>query len=322
MHEGDKLPEPLLTPTTKVDVGHDAEISREEILQQGIVDKKIYEQMEAAALALFQRGSEHLDSCGITLVDTKYEFADVQGTLTLVDEIHTPDSSRFWTDGKKDQDKEYLRKWLRVDQGYMGDGPPPKLPDDIVLEIAHRYISMYEKITDTTFTPEPYPIRQRLLHNMRKAGYIQGMQAVVLMASKVDAEHVEKITGHLAALGVPSQIRVSSAHKTPKELLQVLKTYERSVEPVVFIACAGRSDALSGMVASNTRFPVISCPPNYNTTDIFSSLRSPSWACNMVVISPENAAMAAAKILGAESVPDQMATYRKVITDLDAEYQQ
>ena len=76
------------------------------------------------------------------------------------------------------------------------------------------------------------------------------------------------------------------------------------------------------MVSSNTRFPVISCPPNYNTTDIFSSLRSPSWACNMVVISPENAAMAAAKILGADGVRDQMVAYKKTITDLDAEYQQ
>ena len=142
------------------------------------------------------------------------------------------------------------------------------------------------------------------------------------MASNVDADHVEKITGHLAALGVPSQIRVSSAHKTPGELLQILEKYERSIEPVVFIACAGRSDALSGMLSSNTRFPVISCPPNYNTTDIFSSLRSPSWACNMVVLSPENAAMAAAKILGAESVRDQMAAYKKVIADLDAEYRQ
>jgi fusion protein PurCD len=321
LKEGDKLPECILTPTTKAAHGHDEEISREDIIEQGIVDKKIYEQMEQAALSLFERGTQHLSDCGTTLVDTKYEFADVNGTLTIVDEIHTPDSSRFWTEGHKDQDKEYLRRWLREDKNYMGDGPIPELPDDILVELASRYIGMYERITGTTFAPEAWPIKQRLVHNMKRAGYLTGCQVVLLMASKQDAEHVEKIVGHLKKLNIPARIRVASAHKTPAELLATIEAYERSVEPIVYITCAGRSDALSGMVSSNSRFPVISCPPNYNPTDIFSSLRSPSYACNMVVVSPENAALAAAKIFGAPGIEATMHEYKQVIRDLDAEYQ-
>ena len=320
LKEGDKLPELILTPTTKAAHGHDEEITREEILKQGIVKQKIYEQMEAATIALFERGTKHLETCGITLVDTKYEFADVNGALTLVDEIHTPDSSRFWTEAQKDQDKEYLRRWLREECGFLGDGAIPELPDDVVVELASRYIAMYERITGNTFEPDLYPVKQRLVHNMKRAGYISGSMAIILMASKADAEHVEKIVAHLKDLGIPSQVRVASAHKTPESLLEILSLYERSVEPLVFITCAGRSDALSGMVSSNTKFPVISCPPNYNPTDIFSSLRAPSYACNMVVISPENAAIAAAKILGASSIGRKIQDYKQVILDLDAEY--
>lgn len=153
---------PLLTPSTKEEQGeHDRPISTAEIAKSGIVDAEIWSEIERAAAALFRRGSELLESRGLILVDTKYEFALVDGRLMLVDEIHTPDSSRFWFKDTyaelfaagKDQrkiDKEYLRGWL-MERGFMGDGEPPAIPDEVRIEVAWRYIQAYELITGTIF---------------------------------------------------------------------------------------------------------------------------------------------------------------------------
>ncbi len=155
---------PLITPSTKAEEGHDLPVSAEEIVKQGLVDGDVWAGVEKAALSVFQRGTELADRQGLILVDTKYEFGLLDGELILVDEVHTPDSSRFWYSdtyeelfkaGKKQRkiDKEYLRQWL-MEQGFSGDGDPPVIPDDVRVEVAYRYIKAYELITGSIFTPE------------------------------------------------------------------------------------------------------------------------------------------------------------------------
>jgi phosphoribosylaminoimidazole-succinocarboxamide synthase len=163
LKENDKLPEPIITPTTKAAVGHDEDISREEILKQGIVSVEDYEQLEKYTRALFARGTEIAAKQGLILVDTKYEFGKVGAQIYLIDEIHTPDSSRyFYSEGyaerqannepQKQLSKEFVRRWL-IDNGFQGkDGQVvPVMTPDKVASISERYIELYEQITGETF---------------------------------------------------------------------------------------------------------------------------------------------------------------------------
>jgi phosphoribosylaminoimidazole-succinocarboxamide synthase len=163
MKENDKFPEPIITPATKADEGHDEDISREEILSQNIVEEKIYTQLEDYTRRLFQRGTEMAAERGLILVDTKYEFGLLNGKVTLIDEIHTPDSSRyFYADGyeqrqadglaQKQLSKEFVRQWL-IENDFQGlEGQEmPVMPDEFVEVVSNRYIELYEKITGARF---------------------------------------------------------------------------------------------------------------------------------------------------------------------------
>ena len=163
MKENDKFPEPLITPTTKASVGHDEDISKEEILKQGIVAKEDYEQLEKYTRAVFQRGTEIAAKMGLILVDTKYEFGKKDGRIFLIDEIHTPDSSRyFYKEGyearqekgeaQKQLSKEFVREWL-MDNGFQGkDGQKvPEMTEEIIASISERYIELYENIVGEKF---------------------------------------------------------------------------------------------------------------------------------------------------------------------------
>ena len=163
MKENDKFSEPIITPATKADEGHDEDISREEILSQNIVDEEIYLQLEDYTRRLFQRGTEMAAERGLILVDTKYEFGLLNGKVILIDEIHTPDSSRyFYADGyeqrqedglpQKQLSKEFVRQWL-IENGFQGlDGQVmPVMPDEFVQVVSNRYIELYEKITGASF---------------------------------------------------------------------------------------------------------------------------------------------------------------------------
>jgi phosphoribosylaminoimidazole-succinocarboxamide synthase len=155
---------PLLTPSTKEEKGaHDRPVSREDIVSGGIVEKPLWEKIEETALALFRRGTEIAGKQGLILVDTKYEFGLHDGRLTLVDEVHTPDSSRYWYAdtweklfaegaGQRELDKEYLRQWLLA-RGWKGDGTPPDIPADVRVQVARKYITAWETITGRTFVP-------------------------------------------------------------------------------------------------------------------------------------------------------------------------
>ncbi|ADY51702.1 phosphoribosylaminoimidazole-succinocarboxamide synthase [Pseudopedobacter saltans DSM 12145] len=163
LKENDKLPEPIITPTTKAAVGHDEDISREEILKRGIVTEADYIQLENYTRKLYQRGTEIAASQGLILVDTKYEFGKTEGTIYLIDEIHTPDSSRyFYKEGyeelqakgepQKQLSKEFVRRWL-IENGFQGkEGQQvPEMNAERVEAISERYIELYEKITGEKF---------------------------------------------------------------------------------------------------------------------------------------------------------------------------
>ena len=167
MKENDKFPAPLLTPTTKATVGHDEDISREDILAQGIVTKSDYIQLENYTRALFERGSQMAAARGLILVDTKYEFGkDSEGVITLIDEIHTPDSSRyFYKDGyqqkqnngekQKQLSKEFVRQWL-IENGFQGkEGQViPFMSEEFVASVSERYIELFEHITGEEFVKQ------------------------------------------------------------------------------------------------------------------------------------------------------------------------
>jgi len=163
MKENDKFPEPIITPATKAEEGHDEDISREEILSQGIVKEEIYIQLENITRKLFERGTQMAAERGLILVDTKYEFGLLDGKVVLIDEIHTPDSSRyFYADGYEERQakglaqrqlsKEFVRQWL-IENGFQGlEGQEmPNMPDSFVQTISERYIELYEKITGKEF---------------------------------------------------------------------------------------------------------------------------------------------------------------------------
>jgi len=181
MKENDYFPSPIITPSTKAEVGHDEDISRSEIVQRGIVGENDYARLEEYTLALFQRGREIAAKRGLILVDTKYEFGKIDDTIYLMDEIHTPDSSRyFYAEGFDDRQakgerqlqlsKEFVREWL-IANDFMGkEGQTvPEMKDDWVETISKRYIELYEKVIGEPFRPQPLSDEetyQRVLYSL------------------------------------------------------------------------------------------------------------------------------------------------------------
>ncbi|MDL5045755.1 phosphoribosylaminoimidazolesuccinocarboxamide synthase [Oscillatoria amoena NRMC-F 0135] len=183
LNENDKLPNPIITPTTKAHVGHDEDISREEILRSGLVSETDYHKLEEYTLKLFRKGSELAAGRGLILVDTKYEFGKHNGTTYLIDEVHTPDSSRyFYSDGymarqqkgepQKQLSKEFVRQWL-IENGFQGkEGQQvPAMTPAIVRSIADRYRELYQQVTGETLEPIAYEgianrIEERILNSL------------------------------------------------------------------------------------------------------------------------------------------------------------
>jgi phosphoribosylaminoimidazole-succinocarboxamide synthase len=164
LKKNQKLPKPIITPTTKAVSGHDERLTRQKIIQQKIVPEKIYRQMEKISLALFERGTKICANSGLILVDTKYEFGlDEKGNLLLIDEIHTPDSSRFWIKKTYKErfakslepenfDKEFLRIWYK-NHGYTGDGKPPPMPSSLAAKVSKLYKNVYRLLTGKSLAP-------------------------------------------------------------------------------------------------------------------------------------------------------------------------
>ncbi len=181
LSKNQKLKKPVITPTTKAEKGHDERLTEKEIINKKIVPEKIWKQMKKTALALFEKGTQVCAKAGIILVDTKYEFGlDEEGKLVLIDEIHTPDSSRFWIKKTYKErfkkglepenfDKEFLRIWY-AKRGYKGDGKPPKMPRSFINQVSNRYITIYEKITGKKFiTHRSNSIERRIKDNVGRS---------------------------------------------------------------------------------------------------------------------------------------------------------
>jgi phosphoribosylaminoimidazole-succinocarboxamide synthase len=178
------LPEPILTPTTKGEKGtHDERLTCAEVMERGLMDAAVWETVQQAALAVFRRGQEVAARAGLILVDTKYEMGlSPDGKIMLIDEVHTPDSSRFWkADSYKERfqageepdnfDKELVRL-AYAEKGYRGDGEPPALPDELWAAASQRYISIFEMLTGLPFEPASYPAGERIAENLKNAGIL------------------------------------------------------------------------------------------------------------------------------------------------------
>ena len=188
LKKNQKLDDIIVTPSTKAASGHDIYISKEHILKEKIVEKDLYEQMEEAAIKLFKFGQEYCKKNGLIMVDTKYEMGLKDGELMIIDEIHTQDSSRFWIADSYDElfakeeepeilDKEIFRGWLMttypdIFPNIKPEQEIPPIADDIKIELAKRYMKSYKTITGMEFKPEVSDVRERIINNLRKAGYI------------------------------------------------------------------------------------------------------------------------------------------------------
>jgi len=174
------LPEPIITPTTKGgETGHDERLTCAEVTEKGLLDEKTWNQVQQAALAIFKRGQEVANKAGLILVDTKDEFGIApDGSVMLIDEVHTPDSSRYWKvdtyqerfnagDEPENFDKEFVRL-AYAEKGYRGDGEIPSMPDELWAAASERYITIYELLTGKTFEAGAYPIEERMLKNLKE----------------------------------------------------------------------------------------------------------------------------------------------------------
>jgi phosphoribosylaminoimidazole-succinocarboxamide synthase len=287
LRKHDPLPTPILTPTTKAQDGqHDRPITPQEIVASGLVSAELWQEIARVSLALFARGQALAARGGLILVDTKYEFGLIDGQLTLIDEIHTPDSSRYW-DAERyaageivNYSKEFMREWF-ADQGYRGEGVPPVMPPELRAAIAARYLAVYERITGGEIETRdrdrdrdrgwarsaPIPNPQSPIPNS------QSPLVGVIMGSKSDWETMRHAHEVLAQFGVPHECEIVSAHRTPHWMVTYAESAEkRGIE--VIIAGAGGAAHLPGMTAGHTLIPVLGVPVQSRALNGLDSLLS------------------------------------------------
>jgi fusion protein PurCD len=299
MQQNERFKSPIVTPTTKE--ASDRNISPEEIVKANLATEGIYQEMRDIALKLFAYGQSVCKEKNLVLVDTKYEFGIIDNKLCLIDEIHTPDSSRFWLlEDYEDNpntvtpyDKEYIRLWLL-------DNSSKILPKEIIEEALARYQIVHKRLTNKDPIVQefsPVSISQSLIqNNIIKPGYVS-----IILGSKTDLDHALKIKKALLDYPVMVELRVVSAHKNGEDIIPFAKRYNNTTEPGVVIAIAGRSNGLGGALSANLAIPVISCPPFKDHADlqvnIFSSVMMPSDTPALFCVDTTNAAHAALRAL-------------------------
>lgn len=335
MKKNQKFERPIVTPTTKSDE-HDRSISPSEIIKEGLMTQEEWNFTAGKALELFRFGQAIAEQHGLILVDTKYEFGkDSEGNIILIDEIHTPDSSRYWIAKTYDEkftaglepeniDKEFLRLWFVEHCDPYNDTKLPPAPEELIVELSRRYIQLYEMITDLDFVfpnteqdpderitsnltkyirtrqkPEPMPeITKEVNIQPTNKNYPIPLSVVIIMGSEKDKPHAQKIIDELNNFGIQYHEYIASAHKQAGDLLFIMEKYKD--DPVIFITIAGRSNALSGFVAGNSDKPVIACPPFADKLDmlvnIHSTLQMPSNVPVMTILEPGNVALAVDRI--------------------------
>ncbi|GAA3969135.1 phosphoribosylaminoimidazolesuccinocarboxamide synthase [Hymenobacter antarcticus] len=339
------FPQAIVTPTTKEE--SDREITPDNLVSEGWVTKELYDQMAVKSLMLFAVGSQLLAEKGIVLVDTKYEFGLLNGKLILIDEMHTPDSSRFWSaedyarnpETAEQMDKEYVRQWLIANKK---DGQYPRaLTPEVAREASRRYLDIYQRITGEALpTAEPettdapgsgrHDARARLLANLVAAGLIKDAWVNIVMGSPADKEHCEKIRQQFEGYDVFTQLRVTSAHKNGEAIVGMAEIWNNSIEPGVIIAVADLSNGLGGALAANVNVPVISCPLYQDYAELAMNLNSsvvmPSGTPNLTVVRPDNAAQGALRALNLprlrERLSQDILTTKAKLRAADEEFKQ
>lgn len=333
LRKNQKFDAPIITPTTKDDK-HDRLISPAEIVSEGILSQAEWDYTSKKAFELFTYGQTIARTHGLILVDTKYEFGkDGHGVIRLVDELHTPDSSRYWiadtyeerfAHGEEPEniDKEFLRLWFSNNCDPYHDPELPPAPKHLVIELSRRYIQLYEMITGQNFMfpdlsdsiqeriennllkPEPTPMiksetRDYPLTPTPVTKPDHGVKCILILGSDKDQTHAKKITDELNKFGIQWEQRVASAHKQGRELLAALDQHKE--ELVIYITIAGRSNALSGFVAGNTDKVTIACPPFVDKADmmvnIHSTIQMPNDVPVMTILEPKNTALAIKRII-------------------------
>lgn len=305
--DGDVFEEPIVTPTTKGT--HDIPITFDEIIGRGILNKREVGIIRDKAAGLFKMGESYMKGLGIEMIDTKFEFAfDDSGNIELIDEVFTPDSSRFIVNGVR-MDKDVLRRWATENEAFILSHPARddgcrdvKLPADISKRLILNYSSFLDKLNS-------YKINYRCVVDNNDVDSndtyslptifeaISKLEkfVVILAGSKSDSAHVEKLRSELAKVDILSFVHYSSAHKNTEAVMEILQNYEyRTSSKIVYITVAGLSNALSGVVSANVSRPVIACPPFADKADyqvnIHSTLQMPSGVPSACVLRPDNVA--------------------------------
>jgi phosphoribosylaminoimidazole-succinocarboxamide synthase len=308
LEKGSVFPDgPIFTPTTKGK--KDRPITEPEILAQGIVSRTELAEIKSRCLELFQRGANYLGRLGIEMIDTKFEMAfDTKGAIHFIDEIFTPDSSRFIIHGRQ-MDKDALRKWTTENETMIlalpttqdGTRKNLELPESVATGLANNYQSFYELITMGQ-TPQPSTSASPTTTvNLSCAGEMVPTRCAILIAgSEADWQHISKLRTELAARGILSVNYFSSAHKRTLATMEIINKWNQARQQnpnarYVYITCAGMSNALSGVVAANSRgIPVIACPPakdlDDQQTNINSTLQMPSAVPAACILRPDNVA--------------------------------
>lgn len=306
------LPELVITPTTKGEV--DELISREQILERGIVSEEELFFIYTKALELFRYGQEVAEARGLILVDTKYEFGyDPEGNIILIDELHTCDSSRYWkretylervNAGQEPEklDKDACRDYVKSKCDPYNE-PIPEIPEEVKDRVYNCYLDLYNRLIGEEYQGERRASGTLSLDSNELHNYFKNVHrdlVVILSGSPSDEPHIAKLRKHLDVHKILYREHVSSAHKKTRQVLEILESYENTGRRVVYITVAGRSNALSGVVACNTKFPVIACPPFKDKDDMMvninSTLQMPSKVPVMTILEPENVAMSIARM--------------------------
>ena len=313
MREGDLFDEPIITPTTKGT--HDVPITFDEIISSGILNRKEVAIIKGKATGLFTMAEKYMKRLGIEMIDTKFEFAfDKQDNIEFIDEVFTPDSSRFIVDGIR-MDKDILRRWAHENEAFILEHPPGKdgcrnvkLPIDITQKLHSNYSNFLNKLLisklqiqlgdgssdgsdGNEYCSGNYPEKTAFCIAISKlTKYV-----VILAGSKSDFNHVEKIRIELAKHDIIAFVHYSSAHKNTENVIELLQYYENQHNAkIIYITCAGLSNALSGVVSANVSRPVIACPPFTDKVDyqvnIHSTLQMPSGVPSACILRPDNVA--------------------------------
>jgi len=286
-----KLETPIITPTTKGKV--DKPISKIDIVKEGYMTQEECDFIFRTALELFEFGQNLADKAGLILVDTKYEFGkNINGEILLIDEIHTCDSSRYWLkesyQGRfmkylepEKLDKDCIRDWVKSVCDPYND-KIPEIPETIIEKAYTSYKYFYDTIS------------------VVKDNINSDNLVIIISGSEKDEKQVSKLIHVLENEKIPVQTYIASAHKNPYVVLNLIEKYNYDKRNIIWVTVAGRSNALSGVVAANSNYPVIACPPFFNKTDMMvnlqSTLQCPSDVPVMTVLEPCNVALAIKRI--------------------------